>query len=221
MTFRHIASPSLFSFLDALIVLTIRRGPYTDATDFVTANHYDDIYQLTSVVDAEGDKLSYEYDNVGNTTKVITSRPVEAGTTTAFTARTEYDALNRPKRQYQPYDPADTRHNDPDVYTETVYDAVGRVAKTSTPPSEGQTLRNTSEFDYFDNGWTKASTDPWGIATTYDYNTVGQQTARTLTSAGGSSHRTMAWSFYPDGKVRRRTAPQRSRRTRTPTVARS
>ncbi|MGX4694875.1 golvesin C-terminal-like domain-containing protein [Streptomyces sp. JNUCC 63] len=276
----------------------------SDATDFVTTNHYDEIYQLTSVVNAEGDKVSYEYDNVGNatkvidpkknatadttdyttmtaydlnhrvtavtdaagkttkrgydkdsrvvsttdaennttlisydergkqtevkvphsgttsityrttryeydqvgnTTKVITPRAVEAGTTTAFTARTEYDALNRPVKQYQPYDPADTRHSDPNVYTETVYDAVGRVAKTSLPPSEGQTVRNTTVFDYFDNGWVKASTDPWSIATTYDYNALGQQTARTLTSAGGSSNRTMTWSFYPDGKLKSRS----------------
>ncbi|MCX5232014.1 DNRLRE domain-containing protein [Streptomyces sp. NBC_00233] len=275
-----------------------------DATDFVTTNHYNEIYQLTSVTNANGDKVAYEYDNagnttkvidpkknatadtadystlsaydlnhrvtavtdaagkttrkaydkdslvvsttdaennttlvgydergkqtevriprsgtspityrttryeydqVGNTTKVITPRAVEAGTTTAFTARTEYDALNRPKRRYQPYDPADARHNDPNVYTETVYDAVGRVAKTSMPPSEGQTVRNDAAFQYFDNGWTKSSTDPWDIATTYDYNDVGQQTTRTLTSAGGSSNRTMTWSFYPDGKVRSRS----------------
>ncbi|MFJ7494648.1 DNRLRE domain-containing protein [Streptomyces sp. NPDC097727] len=275
-----------------------------DATDFVTTNHYNEIYQLTSVVNANGDKVSYEYDDVGNTTKVvdpkknatadtadystltaydlnhrsttvtdaagkttkkaydkdslvvsttdaennttlvsydergkqtevevprsgtspityrttryeydqvgsttkvITPRAVEAGTTTAFTVRTEYDALNRPKRQYQPYDPADTRHNDPNVYTETVYDAVGRVAKTSMPPSEGQTVRNDTAFEYFDNGWTKSSTDPWDIAVTYDYNDLGQQTARTLTSAGGSSNRTMTWSFYPDGKVKSRS----------------
>ncbi|WP_251023002.1 DNRLRE domain-containing protein [Streptomyces sp. ISL-10] len=275
-----------------------------DATDYVTTNHYDEIYQLTSVVNSEGHKVSYEYDNVGNatkvidpkknatadttdytsktaydlnhrvttvtdaagkttkraynkdslvtsttdaennttlidydergkqtevkvprsgttdityrttryeydqvgnTTKVITPRAVEAGTTTAFTARTEYDALNRPKRQYQPYDPADARHNDPNVYTETVYDAVGRVAKTTLPPSEGQTVRNTTSYDYFDNGWAKGSTDPWGITTTYDYNALGQQTARTLTSAGGSSNRTMTWSYYPDGKLKSRS----------------
>lgn len=275
-----------------------------DATDFVTTNYYNEIYQLTSVTNANGDKVSYEYDNVGNTTKVvdpkknltadtadyttltaydlnhrvttvtdaagkttrkaydkdslvvsttdaennttlvsydergkqtevkvprsgtspiiyrttrydydqvgnttkvITPRAVEAGTTTAFTARTEYDALNRPKRQYQPYDPADSRHNDPNVYTETVYDAAGRVAKTSMPPSEGQTVRNDTEFTYFDNGWTKSSTDPWDISATYDYNDVGQQTVRTLTSAGGSSNRTMTWSFHPDGKVKSRS----------------
>ncbi|MFB7087470.1 RHS repeat-associated core domain-containing protein, partial [Streptomyces sp. NPDC056296] len=147
----------------------------------------------------------YEYDEVGNTTKVITPRAVAADTTTAFTARTEYDALNRPVKQYQPYDPADTRHNDPNIYTETAYDKVGRVAKTSLPPSEGQTVRNTTAYDYFDNGWVRSSTDPWSIATTYDYNDLGRQTARTLTSAGGSSNRTMAWSYYPDGKLKSRS----------------
>jgi hypothetical protein len=44
------------------------------------------------------------------------------------------------------------------------------------------------ELTYFDNGWAKTSTDPWDIiiiTTTYDYNPLGQQTARTITSAGG------------------------------------
>ncbi|UYQ60705.1 DNRLRE domain-containing protein [Streptomyces peucetius] len=144
----------------------------------------------------------YEYDEVGNTTKVITPRGVETATADDFTARTEYDALNRPVKQFQPYDPADARYNDPNVYTETVYDAVGRVAKTSLPPSEGQTVRNETIFSYFDNGWAKSSTDPWDISTTYDYNDLGQQTARTLTSAGGSSNRTMSWSYFPDGKLK-------------------
>ncbi|CCK25661.1 mucin-2 [Streptomyces davaonensis JCM 4913] len=146
----------------------------------------------------------FEYDQVGNTTKVITPRAVAAGTTTAFTARTEYDALNRPVKQFQPYDPADSRHNNANVYTQTVYDEVGRVEKTSLPPSEGETVRNDTTFDYFDNGWVKSSTDPWDIATTYDYNELGQQTKRTLTSAGGSSDRTMTWSHYPDGSLKSR-----------------
>ncbi|MEU3255206.1 DNRLRE domain-containing protein [Streptomyces sp. NPDC006997] len=273
----------------------------TDTTDYVTTQHYDAIYQLTSVVNASNDKISYEYDNVGNlvtvidpkknatadttdyttktaydlnhrvttvtdaagettkrtydkdslvvsttdaenntttvtydergkvveqkvphtgtttltyrttkyqydqvgnTTKVITPRGVETATADDFTARTEYDALNRPVKQYQPYDPADTRYNSGNVYTETVYDAIGRVKKTSLPPSEGQTVRNDTTYAYFDNGWVKSATDPWDIATTYDYNTLGQQTARTLTSAGGSSDRTMSWSYYPDGKLK-------------------
>ncbi|MGW4166799.1 golvesin C-terminal-like domain-containing protein [Streptomyces chartreusis] len=275
-----------------------------DTTDYITTNHYDEIYQLTSAVNAKGDKVSYEYDNVGNvtkvidpkksattdttdyttrtdydlnhrvtvvtdaagkttkrgydkdslvtsatdaennttlitydergkqtevkvphdgttsityrttkyeydqvgnTTKAISPRAVAAGTTTAFTARTEYDALNRPVKQYQPYDPADTRYNNPNVYTETTYDKVGRVAKTSLPPSEGETVRNDTTYSYFDNGWARSSTDPWDIATTYDYNELGRQTTRTLTSAGGSSDRTMSWSYYPDGSLKSRS----------------
>ncbi|MBN0043056.1 DNRLRE domain-containing protein [Streptomyces actuosus] len=147
----------------------------------------------------------YEYDQVGNTTKVITPRGVETANADDFTSRTEYDALNRPVKQFQPYDPADARYNDPNVYTETAYDKVGRVAKTSLPPSEGQTVRNDATYTYFDNGWTKSTTDPWDIVTTYDYNGLGRQTARTLTSAGGSSNRTMSWSFYPDGKLKSKT----------------
>lgn len=142
---------------------------------------------------------TYEYDEVGNATKVTTPRGVETADPDDFAVRTEYDPLNRPVRQYQPYDPDDERHNDPNVFTETTYDALGRPTATSAPPSEGQDVRNTTTQEYFANGWLKASVDPWGIRTTYDYNDLGQQTARTLTSADGSTNRTMTWSFYPDG----------------------
>ncbi|MFE5026871.1 DNRLRE domain-containing protein [Streptomyces sp. NPDC056656] len=144
----------------------------------------------------------FEYDQAGNTTKVITPRGVATAAADDFTARTEYDALNRPVKQYQRYDPADSRYNKADVYTRTDYDAVGRVSTTSMPPSEGETVRNDTTFSYFDNGWAKSATDPWDIKSTYDYNELGKQTARTLTSAGGSSDRTMSWSYYPDGKLK-------------------
>ncbi len=147
-------------------------------------------------------KTQFAYDQVGNTTKVITPRGAATAAADDFTARTEYDALNRPVKQYQPYDPSDARYNDPNVYTQTVFDAVGRVQKVSLPPSEGQTVRNGTVYDYFDNGWVKKATDPWSIATAYDYTELGQQKARTLTSAGGSSDRTMTWSYYPDGKLK-------------------
>ncbi|QOV41499.1 DNRLRE domain-containing protein [Streptomyces ferrugineus] len=183
----------------------------TDAENNTTLISYDERGKQTEVkVPHDGTTTityrttKYEYDQVGNTTKVITPRAVAAGTTEAFTQRTEFDALNRPVKQYQPYDPADSRYNDPNVYTQTSYDEVGRVKSTSLPPSEGQTVRNTTGYTYFDNGWVKSSTDPWDIVTTYDYNDLGKQTARTLTSAGGSSNRTMTWSYYPDGKLRTR-----------------
>jgi RHS repeat-associated protein len=205
----------------------------TDAAGKVTKRGYDKDSLVTSATDTENNTTlitydergkstqvqvphdgnapitynttKYEYDQVGNTAKVLTPRAVAAGSTAAFTARTEYDALNRPVKQYQPYDPADARYNDPNVYTQTFYDAVGRVAKTSLPPSDGETVRNDTTYGYYDNGWVKSATDPWDIATTYDYDELGRQTARTITSAGGSSNRTMSWSYYPDGKLKSRS----------------
>nr|WSY52300.1 hypothetical protein OG999_20700 [Streptomyces sp. NBC_00886] len=78
------------------------------------------------------------------------------------------------------------------------------VAKTSLPPSDGETVRNDTTYSYFDNGWARSSTDPWDITTAYDYNELGQQIKRTLTSAGGSSDRTMSWSYYPDSSLKSR-----------------
>ncbi|MFV5996547.1 DNRLRE domain-containing protein [Streptomyces sp. NPDC056231] len=188
---------------DSLVVST------TDAENNTTEITYDERGKQTQVkVPHDGTTsityrtTKYEYDQVGNTTKVITPRGVDTASADDFAARTEYDVLNRPVKQFQPYDPADTRYNSPNVYTQTFYDAVGRVSRTSLPPSEGQTVRNDTVYDYFDNGWTKKSTDPWDIAADYDYNELGQQTKRTLTSAGGSSDRTMSWSYYPDGKLK-------------------
>ncbi|GAA3163752.1 hypothetical protein GCM10010451_09760 [Streptomyces virens] len=181
----------------------------TDAENNTSTVTYDERGKTTEVKIPHSDTspityrtTKYEYDEVGNTTKVLTPRATAAGTTEAFTQRTEYDALNRPVKQYQPYDPADARYNDPNVYTETVYDAVGQVKKTSMPPSEGQTVRNDTTFTYFDNGWAKSATDPWDIVTTYDYNDLGQQTKRTLTSAGGDADRTMTWAYYPNGALK-------------------
>lgn len=206
----------------------------TDAAGNVTKTGYDKDGQKTSTTDAEGNTTtlaldergkvaqakspyqgsagsptyrttSYQYDQVGNQTQVISPRANAAGTTAAFTTRTTYDELNRPSHQYQPYDPADARYNNANLYTETDYDAAGRVAKTSAPPSNGQSVRNDTTYTYYDDGQPKTSTDPWSITTAYDYNELGKQTARTLTSADGSSSRTMGWSFYPDGSLASRS----------------
>ncbi|MGW7287927.1 golvesin C-terminal-like domain-containing protein, partial [Streptomyces sp. NPDC054847] len=184
----------------------------TDAENNTTYINYDERGKQTevSVPHSGSTAITYrltkfEYDQVGNTTKVVSPRGASTAAADDFAARTEYDALNRPVKQYQPYDPADARYNSPDVYTETVYDAVGRVAKTSLPPSVGQTVRNDTTQSYFDNGWVKSSTDPWDIVAKYEYNELGQQTSRTLVSAGGSSDRAMGWTYYPDGSLKSRT----------------
>ncbi|MEU0003054.1 DNRLRE domain-containing protein [Streptomyces sp. NPDC006314] len=185
---------------DGLVVST------TDKENHTSTVTYDERGMKTEVKVAHDDTTyrttRFEYDQVGNTTRVITPRGTATADADDFALRTTYDELNRPKRQYQPYDPDDARHNKSDVYTETTYDAVGRVVKTSLPPSQGETVRNATTYTYFDNGWSKSATDPWDITTTFDYNDVGQQVKRTLTSAGGSSDRTMTWSYYPDGSLK-------------------
>ncbi|TGA90940.1 RHS repeat-associated core domain-containing protein, partial [Streptomyces sp. MZ04] len=180
----------------------------TDAENNTTKNHYDERGKLAVVESPhEGTTVrttKFGYDQVGNQIKVFTPRGVATETEPDdFVAETTYDPLNRPSRQIQPYDPKDPRYNRK-VWSETTYDAVGRVAKTSMPPSEGETTRNDTTYGYYDNGWVKTSQDVWDIRTTYDYNALGQQTARQLTSAGGSTSRTMRWGHYPDGKLKSR-----------------
>ncbi|WP_446210444.1 golvesin C-terminal-like domain-containing protein [Micromonospora sp. IBSANI012] len=278
--------------------------------DYVTTNHYDEIYQLTAVVNAKSQKISYEYDNVGNVKKVVDPRKNatsatddyttvyehdkahrvkkvtdalgkftsttydrdgvvrtttdQLGNTTEtipdprgmpeqvkvphkndngtityritqyqydevgnrtkvtsprgvntpddpddFATVTVYDELNRVKETRTAYDEQDARYKTADVTTYE-YDDVGRLKILSSPPSAGESVRNDTHYTYFDNGWTKTSRDPWDILTTYDYNKLGAQTERTLTPAGedpdgGSSNRTMTWSYFPDGKLASRS----------------
>lgn len=42
----------------------------------------------------------------------------------------------------------------------------------------------------------------WSYVLALTWNERGRQTARTPTSAGGPSNRTMTWSSYPDGKLK-------------------
>ncbi|MGP3956480.1 DNRLRE domain-containing protein [Nonomuraea sp. 3N208] len=142
------------------------------------------------------------YDEVGNRTKVVTPRGVETPDDPGdFIAETVYDKLNRPAEEIYPYDKDDPVYNTPDKVLYT-YDPVSRLKTISHPPSHGQTIRNVSTMTYWDNGWSKTTTDPWDIKTTYDYNELGLQTNRTVTSAGGSSQRALDWSYYPDGKLK-------------------
>jgi RHS repeat-associated protein len=147
----------------------------------------------------------FEYDQVGNQTKVTSPRGVETtGDATDFVAESKYDELNRVKEQLSPFKAGDADSGSPDK-TFYFYDEVGQLERLSAPPSQGQTVRNDTKYTYYDNGWTKSSTDPFDISTTYDYNDLGQQTKNTLTSAGGSSQRTMTWDFYPSGNQKSRS----------------
>ncbi|MGN9892070.1 golvesin C-terminal-like domain-containing protein [Micromonospora sp. L31] len=149
----------------------------------------------------------YEYDQVGNATKVISPRGVntdDAVDADDFATQKVYDKLNRVAEEWSAYDKDDSRYNTPNktIYT---YDSVGNLEKVSAPPSDGQTVRNDTTYTYYDNGWTKTTSDPWDITTSYDYNDLGQQTKTTLTSAGGSQSRTMTWDYFPSGNQRGRS----------------
>ncbi|MEU4428529.1 DNRLRE domain-containing protein, partial [Actinoplanes sp. NPDC024001] len=146
----------------------------------------------------------YEYDQVGNRTRVDSPRGTETAAANDFTQQYVYDELNRVAEEIYPYDPADAVYNKPDKTTYS-YDAVGNVSAISSPPSDGQTVRNVTQFDYFDSGWVRSSTDPWDIRSSYEYNDLGQQIRQTVSSAGGSTSRVQSWEYYPDGKLKARS----------------
>ncbi|MFR9755052.1 DNRLRE domain-containing protein [Streptomyces sp. TR06-5] len=206
----------------------------TDASGVSTSVHYDLDGRTDSTTDAENNTTEYSfdhrgmttqvkvpysddggsvtyrttqyvYDEVGNRTKVVTPRGVETtGDATDYTKETVYDELNRVKEELSAFDADDPDYFTPDrtLYT---YDAVGQLESVSAPPSRGQSVRNVTSYEYYDNGWVKSSKDPFEITTAYDYNDLGQQTKNTLTSAGGSSQRTMTWDFYPSGNQKARS----------------
>ncbi|MER6591124.1 DNRLRE domain-containing protein [Micromonospora purpureochromogenes] len=147
----------------------------------------------------------YDYDQVGNQTKVTSPRGVATtNDPDDFATVTVYDKLNRVQETRTAYDQDDTRYTTADVTTYE-YDDVGRLKFLSAPPSAGQTVPNVTTHTYLDNGWTETSTDPWDIKTSYTYNELGDQTSRTAEAAGGSANRTMTWSYYPSGKLKSRT----------------
>ncbi|MFC0112701.1 golvesin C-terminal-like domain-containing protein [Kibdelosporangium aridum] len=146
----------------------------------------------------------YEYDQVGNLTRTINPRGVETAKPDDFVAQTVYDELNRVREEILPYDPDDAEHKTP-VSTIYTYDEVSNLAEISAPPSHNESVRNITKQTYFDNGWQRTSTDPWDIKTAYDYTATGQQSNRTVTSAGGGAQRVETWEYYPDGKLKKRS----------------
>ncbi|MEJ3743812.1 DNRLRE domain-containing protein [Actinomycetes bacterium KLBMP 9797] len=199
----------------------------TDAAGFTTKTEYDRDGNEIAQIDEEGRRATlhydqrgaveeqrvphqeangttvfrttrYEYDEVGNQTKVVTPRGVDtANDPDDFASVTVYDELNRVKEEHRPYDRDDTRYRTPDKFL-YAYDAVGNLAEVSAPPSEGETARVVTKYTYFDNGWIRSSTEPFNVKTTYDYDAVGMQTQRVVSGTGAS--RTMNWTYFPDGK---------------------
>ncbi len=182
----------------------------TDQNGAVTYYSMDANGQVTQVqVPHAGvfNTTQYKYDQVGNNTSVISPKGVASGVANAFTVSAEYDANNRRAKLLGAYDPAaahDSRYgSDNRPETDYTYDAAGQVTKVSQltrQPGVPQKATTTT-YGYFDNGWIKNSADPFAITTDYDYNELGLQTSRKVTSTDGTASRQMTWDYYPDGKL--------------------
>jgi RHS repeat-associated protein len=70
-------------------------GNLTTADDFFTSYGYDQIDQLTSASNANGDRISYAYDDVGNLITVIDPIKTASADPSDFTAKYTYDLAHR------------------------------------------------------------------------------------------------------------------------------
>lgn len=157
-----------------------------------------------------------EYDEAGNLTKVFRPRKVTHGSVvTELFTETKYDELNRPFQTLGAFDPSDEEpgYQQP-VSTYLRYDDLGRLSaqsmptKATTPPAV--TTDQWTRFTHFGSGEVATSVDPTGIKTTYEYDLLGKQTARTMTGADATGQptsrtRTMTWSYNVDGSLKERT----------------
>jgi RHS repeat-associated protein len=160
---------------------------------------------------ASYDVTQYVYDQDGNQTQVISPRGSAAGVTVtsscvasgtcAYTSQTQYNPDGQVARALAPYLPGDPAYGSP-AQTSYAYNADGRLTSVTAPASNGSSSApNVTSYSYYDTGWVQQSTDPTGIVTSYDYNALGEQASRQITSAGGAMSRTMNWGYYPDGKL--------------------
>ena len=152
----------------------------------------------------------YTYDPVGNNTSVISPLGVASSTAGAYTTSTVYDKDDRKVKQLGAILPNDQTYGAAEQpETDYGYDAASRLtsvtAHTVTPyPGTGaqpSSSTATNTYTYYDNGWLQTATDPFSIITNYDYDNMGRQISRSLNASDGSAARSMAWTYYPDGKL--------------------
>ncbi|MBD1373867.1 DNRLRE domain-containing protein, partial [Hazenella sp. IB182357] len=182
----------------------------TDEEGNITEASYDENGQLTAMRTPHDQNVvrttQYKYDTVGNLTETITPRGVATSTEGDYVHKTVYDKLNRVQEIIYPRDPNSSNAREREEHKlQYTYDNLSRITEISAPASSGQTKRNVTKVDYFDNGWIKQTTDPHGIQAKYAYNDLGQTTQYTLNGEGGAEQREQNWTYYPDGKVKTET----------------
>ncbi|MCG8406468.1 MAG: hypothetical protein MI923_14825 [Phycisphaerales bacterium] len=161
----------------------------TDAEGNDTINHYDGFARSTKTTDALNHYTVYDYNDAGRATTV---KRYKSGGTILTHRVTEYDNLGRLTKTRQKDNPGGA-DNSSDALTEMVYDDENRLI--THKESVGATA--TLDTCYFYDGAARQTkvTDPDGKATTFTYDGDGRRTK--LTDANGKD---TTYAYDADGK---------------------
>lgn len=123
----------------------------------------------------------------------------------------QYSPDNLPVKTWLPWDSNDAPTTR--IHQDFTLDALGRT-KSVSAPTAASTPPDPTKYDFYDNGWTKTSSDPaltdggseYGQTITYSYDRRGNQTRWNSTTANGGPTREMSRDFYPNGLMKSRSA---------------
>jgi RHS repeat-associated protein len=163
----------------------------------------------------------YEYDGVGNVTRVVHPRGYDAagpsGPFDLYTTVYKYDGANQLERitlpSSQPATDTTTSTGDK-VYVHRRYDANGNLNQITLPTDKALladvAAEDKTKVTHLDPGWVHtsdtnlaATNDPDPV-NTYDYEPEGWQASRTYgekTADGNNITKTTTWKYYPDGQL--------------------
>ncbi|HYO60808.1 MAG TPA: RHS repeat-associated core domain-containing protein, partial [Actinomycetota bacterium] len=144
----------------------------------------------------------YEYNGVGNLSRLITPRAHDTGLD-SLTTKYQYDTVDQLTRIDLPYKVGEAQAA---IYRR--YDKKGNVIATTAPiPNQGtftdeallwQAIppKMTTTVDYYDTGLPRTIDDHVNGLVTYDYNARGQQTRREV-----DGQKAEVWEYYDDGML--------------------
>lgn len=191
----------------------------TTFTEYEQRNLPVEVRQPFIVAGMAGDPRSVvtrlEYDPVGNRSRLITPRAVDAdggaGLYAEYATTYEYDALNRLVRTLLP-----TSSTFPaQQYVHAAYDPNGNLTWSSLPTTDaappataaGQAEAGTL-VSFWDPGWVATSKSPDTTPRVhFDYTAEGWQAMRVPERASGELNlaEQMFWSYFADGMLRERS----------------